>query len=514
MDTAESAPDVLLKLKAAAYVRMSRATQDHSVQHQLDAIMRYAEVKGLSIIRTFVDAGHSGLKVENRPGLLSLLSEVTSTSCGFSVVVVFDVSRWGRFQDVDESAFYEHLCRRSGVAVQYCAESFIADGSPMSALLKGIKRIMAAEYSRELGVKVLAAQSRFSSMGYKQGGKPGYGLRRVSVAADGSRRTPLMPGERKSTATDRVALVHGPANEVAIIRQIFHLYVEQGLSDRRIATLLRKNDSSRDSGKPWSATAVRRILVNRRYCGDLVYNQTTRRMGSSVTRNQAALWICCNDALPPIVERPIFEIAQSIREQRAGGFQREAILKQLRAIYERHGTISIALCRRDPTLPGGSVIKALFGGYLRAYAAAGLPALRTVTGTLNYRNSRLLVADLFAAVRRYATIAGGNASATEWNNVLLLNGAVHVKIAVAACRSDGAGRSRWRVPLRLAMPADFVLCGLMDRSNIRIEHYVLLAQEQFRHDAMFLSEQSMERVAHACYDSLAPIFANPSEHDS
>jgi hypothetical protein len=69
--------------------------------------------------------------------------------------LVLDVSRWGRFQDVDESAYYEFLCRQSGVRVQYCAESFVNDLSPYSNLVKAIKRMMAAEYSRELGVKVL-----------------------------------------------------------------------------------------------------------------------------------------------------------------------------------------------------------------------------------------------------------------------------------------------------------------------------------------------------------------------
>lgn len=505
-DRAEPPYDVSAKQPAAAYVRMSRATQDYSIQHQLDAIQKYALVKGFAITRTFVDAGHSGLKLDNRPGLVALLSEVTGANCGFSVVVVYDVSRWGRFQDADESAFYEHLCRRCGVSVHYCAEAFVADGTPMSALLKSIKRIMAAEYSRELGAKVLAAQARFSSMGYKQGGKPGYGLRRISVAADGVRRTPLLAGERKTTATDRVALVHGPADEVAMVRKIYQLYVKHGLTDRRIAALLRQKGKPRAPDMPWSSVAVRRILTNPRYCGDLLYNRTTRRMGSAVTANHKDQWVSCNDALPPIVTRAFFNRAQRIRLQRANGPEREAVLAQLRAIYQRHGTINIALCRCNASLPGGSTIIGLFGGYLRAYAAAGLPPLRTASGALNYRTSRLLAAELCGAVKRYADLAGGSANATVRKNILLLNDTVQLRIAVAACRLDGDGRPRWRIPLRLALPADFVLCGLMDRENTRVERYVLLARNQYTHDAMFLSERSMARVAGVCYDSLAQIF--------
>jgi DNA invertase Pin-like site-specific DNA recombinase len=506
MDSVGAAADAPSNRFAAAYVRMSTAAQDCSIQHQLDAIGAYATERGLVVVRTFVDAGRSGLKLDNRPGLLSLLDEVTGSHCGFSVVVVYDVSRWGRFQDVDESAYYEHLCRRSGVSVVYCAESFAADGTPMGALLKGIKRIMAAEFSRELGAKVLAAQSRFSRMGYKQGGKAGYALSRVSVAADGAGRTPLGPGERKSALTDRVALVPGPPSEVAMVRRIFQHYVEHGLSDGRIAALLRKEGASRMPGVPWSAIAVRRILVNPRYCGDLLYNRTTRRMGKAISGNHAADWICCHDALPPIVERTVFERAQEIRRLSARGPQREAVLQQLRTLYERHGTISIQLCRRDPAIPGGHAIVALFGGYLRAYAAAGLPPLGTATGALHHRTSRLLATKLLDEVRRYAVLAGGTVAATAWNNIVLLNGKVLVKVAVAACCRNAAGLSRWRIPLRLAIPADFVLCGLMDPGNKGIVRYVLLSSDWFSHDAMFLTERNRAKVANACHDSLAQVF--------
>jgi DNA invertase Pin-like site-specific DNA recombinase len=61
-------------------------------------------------------------------------------------VLVYDVSRWGRFQDSDESAYYEYRCRRAKIAVHYCAEPFPNDGSVTAALLKALKRAMAAEY--------------------------------------------------------------------------------------------------------------------------------------------------------------------------------------------------------------------------------------------------------------------------------------------------------------------------------------------------------------------------------
>lgn len=68
---------------------------------------------------------------------------------GFDVILVYDISRWGRFQDADESAYYEYICRRCGISVHYCAEQFANDGSPVSMIVKGVKRAMAGEYKQE-----------------------------------------------------------------------------------------------------------------------------------------------------------------------------------------------------------------------------------------------------------------------------------------------------------------------------------------------------------------------------
>jgi hypothetical protein len=35
----------------------------------------------------------------------------------------------GRFQDVDEGAYYEFICKRAGIAVHYCAGEFENDSS-------------------------------------------------------------------------------------------------------------------------------------------------------------------------------------------------------------------------------------------------------------------------------------------------------------------------------------------------------------------------------------------------
>lgn len=159
-------PDV----PAVAYVRMSTDHQKYSTENQLDVIRNYAAARGLQILRVFEDSGRSGLRLDGREALQNLMAEVQSGQADFKAILVYDVSRWGRFQDADEGAYHEHVCSRAGIRVHYCGEQFENDGSIGSNLLKTVKRVMAGEYSRELSVKVFAGQCRLVELGYRQGG--------------------------------------------------------------------------------------------------------------------------------------------------------------------------------------------------------------------------------------------------------------------------------------------------------------------------------------------------------
>lgn len=153
-------------VRAAQYVRMSTEHQQYSPENQSDAINRYAAIHGMEIVRTYSDHGRSGLNLSGREGLQKLLDDVQQGTRDFAAVLIYDVSRWGRFQDVDESAYYEYILKRANISVHYCAEQFENDGSIGSTLLKTVKRTMAGEYSRELSVKVFAGQCRLIELGY------------------------------------------------------------------------------------------------------------------------------------------------------------------------------------------------------------------------------------------------------------------------------------------------------------------------------------------------------------
>jgi DNA invertase Pin-like site-specific DNA recombinase len=201
-------------IPAAQYVRMSTEDQQYSIANQEAVISEYARKHGFEVIVTYSDPGRSGVLIRNLKGLRQLLSDVIRGKVQFQAILVYDVSRWGRFQDIDESAHYEFLCRSARIPVHYCAEQFSNDGSIASSIMKTLKRTMAAEYSRELGVKVLAGQQRIARLGFRAVGVAGFGLRRMMVSPDGRRKIVLQHGERKAVHTDRTILVPGPRKEV------------------------------------------------------------------------------------------------------------------------------------------------------------------------------------------------------------------------------------------------------------------------------------------------------------
>jgi hypothetical protein len=102
---------------------------------------------------------------EGRAAPQHLLADALGSVADFSVILVSDVSRVGRSQDADQSAHYVYLCRRAGVAIEYGAEQFTNDGGLFASVVKGIKRAMAGEYSRELSTKVFNAHAHLARLG-------------------------------------------------------------------------------------------------------------------------------------------------------------------------------------------------------------------------------------------------------------------------------------------------------------------------------------------------------------
>lgn len=109
-------------VRAAQYVRMSTEHQQYSTENQAEVIARYAAEHGMEIVATYEDSGKSGLTFSGREELKRLFADAESGTADFSVILVYDISHWGRFLDADESPYHEYVCKRAGVGVHYPAE--------------------------------------------------------------------------------------------------------------------------------------------------------------------------------------------------------------------------------------------------------------------------------------------------------------------------------------------------------------------------------------------------------
>jgi DNA invertase Pin-like site-specific DNA recombinase len=370
----ESAGIIEGLIPAAEYVRGSTDRQEYSTDNQTLVHQAYAATYRMTIVRTYSDEARSGLVIDRRDALKQLIEDVQTGNVNFKVILVYDVSRWGRFQDPDEAAYYEFICKRAGIRVIYCAEQFENDNTPYSAAYKAMKRAAAAEYSRELSVKVFNGQRRLIDFGYRLGGSAGFGLRRQLVDHKGAAKGILARGEWKSIATDRVVLIPGPPDELEIVRWIFTSFVRQRKNLREIARLLNERGIRNARGDAWQWHHVRQTLRNENYIGNLVWNRQSVKLKGKLVNNPPDKWVRTAGALESVIERALFDAAQAILRERPQGLSQEQKLAPLRRLLRKHGTLSMELINRSSGTPSASSYVRWFGSLGKAYLLAGFTA--------------------------------------------------------------------------------------------------------------------------------------------
>lgn len=501
-----AAPSAPATRRGAIYVRMSSSPQDHSIEHQSARLHDYADQHGIEIVKMYADAGKSGLRINGRDGLQELMADVQARQTNFSLVLVYDVSRWGRFQDTDEGAHYEYLCRQAGIQVIYCAEQFANDGSAIASILKGLKRTMAAEYSRELSAKVFAAQCRFAMKGHKMGGIAGYGLRRVSYDREGNERRTLASGERKGAATDRVRFGWGPPEEIEVVKKIFTWYLDGHHGDTAIAGMLNGQGVAAERGGEWKPWHVKAILTNEKYMGSVVFNKGTAKLSSKRSSNARDEWICVAGALAPIVAPEVFQRAVAERKRRQQPKDQDTLVSMLRDLHEKHGRVTVAIINAEKRIPNWKYFSARFGTIADAYLAAGLPTGKTLQYARTKHAVRQMLLSTMSEVRSLVDRAGALCIACAHRWSLLINDDLVVKVVVARSRHDKAGRIRWRIPVRTSPIPDFVLCVQMDTANVGVGAYYLIPVADIEHGHIILrAEWPDDRVQYR-HVSLASVF--------
>jgi len=478
---------------AAEYLRMSTDQQQYSLENQATAIRVYAAVRGFKVIRTYSDAAKSGLNIEGRPALQDLLRDVESGRADFRNLLVYDVSRWGRFQDSDEAAFYEYRCKRAGIRIAYCNEPFDNDGSSLTSIIKGVKRIMASEYSRDLSTKVFQGKRRLIELGYWQGGPPGFGFRRALLDPQGKIRGYLAPGDRKALQSERVIIVPGPKKEVQIVNQMYRWCADEGHSPAEIAKRLNAMGVLSDLGNPWTLFTVRQLLTHEKYIGTNVWNRRTLRLRTPEVKNPEHLWIRKENAFQPLVTRDLWQRAQVHARRKSRKLIEETMLQQLRDLFKQHGYLTHEIINRAHGVPSIESFKNRFGGLLQAYQRVGfvpdfdydyVPAKRRMP-----RIRALMERDVSKRIRD----AGGEVRKLNDDGPLLVNNAFSLSVNVAnrVLRGFKGKFFRWRVRINAGRPPDFIFVARLDPKNDDVQDYFLVPRWVFEgQDTLYLHERN------------------------
>jgi DNA invertase Pin-like site-specific DNA recombinase len=475
---------------AAAYVRMSTEQQQYSTNNQLDVIREYAKRRGLEIAKLYSDEGKSGLNILGRDSLAQMINDVRNGEAQFSCILVYDVSRWGRFQDADESAYYEYVCRQAGVLVHYCAEQFENDESPVSTIVKGVKRAMAGEYSRELSAKVFQGACRLIQLGFKQGGTAGYGLRRMLVDQTGQKKTMLKMGEQKSLQTDRVILVPGPDDEVKVVRSIYQAFLDEGKAETEIAATLNSQGITTDFGRAWTRGTVHQVLTNEKYIGNNIYHRTSFKLKRKHVVNPPERWIRAEGAFEGIIQPEPFLRTREIILARSQKLTNDEMLEKLRSLIKQHGRISGIVIDESEGLPSSAAFRHRFGSLLSAYRLIGYDPEIDYSFIETNRKLRQQYPGLVAGVIEKIQQLGGAATLDDKTGLLYLNCELRISIVLCRHMATSGGASRWLVRLDEGLKPDITIAVRMDSTNEGIRDYYLLPSIDMSWENLRLAEEN------------------------
>ncbi|WP_405041436.1 recombinase family protein [Parvibaculum sp.] len=485
---------------------MSTEHQKYSTENQAEIIRQYADRRGFEVVRTYADEGKSGLSLDGRDALKQLIDDVENGRANFDIILVYDVSRWGRFQDADESAYYEYICKRAGIAVQYCAEQFENDGSPVSTIVKGVKRAMAGEYSRELSAKVFTGQCHLIELGFRQGGPPGYGLRRMRIDQNGVPKGELLRGEHKSIQTDRVVLVPGPPEEVETVRMIYRSFLN-GANETDIAAALNARGLLTDLGRPWTRGTVHQILINEKYIGNNVWNRASFKLKRKRVHNSPEMWIRADGVFEAIVDRDQYEAAQTIIGERARRFSDEDMLEGLQALYEMRGFLSGLMIDEVDGLASSSMYRSRFGSLLRAYQLVGFTPDRDYQYVETNRALRRMYPEIVASTVAEIGRAGGHVTRDDRSDLLTINREFTASLVICRCATTDAGSLRWHIRFDTSLWPDVTIALRMDRANEAPLDYYLFPRIDMNLTKLRLAEYNGISLDAYRFDTLEPLYS-------
>ena len=494
-----------LNLKGALYIRMSTDLQVESPENQKRQMLAYAKKYGIEIVRTYVDLGVSGLTADEREQFQALLNDVEHGRNDFGIVLYLDESRWGRFVDSRDADYYRMRLERKKVICQACDKELTFSNTIADRIMTILKDESASDYSRQLSQKVFAGQCNLIHKGYRQGGLPGFGLRRMLLDESGKHKQELNIGQRKSLQTERVILVPGPQSELDKVLWIYDQFI-YGSSEKEIADQLNSDGCKNNFDRPWTRGTVYEVLTNEKYIGNNLFNRSSAKLKTKMKYNPESEWIRKDGAFVPIIDNERFYKVQEIIRNRQNKISNDELLTRLQKLKEQKGRLSAMIIDEAEGLAPSSLYSRRFGGLLRAYKLIGyIPAHDYQYIEIN-KYLRSLHKDIMNdTISRLESICNRPFFMDPETALLEINHNLFVSIVISRCFRTSSRNSRWIIRFDIGLDPDITVAVRMNSSNETIHDYYILPFLEFGKKNLKLYEDNQGLLDSFRSDSLDQI---------
>jgi hypothetical protein len=339
---------------------------------------------------------------------------------------------------------------------------------------------MAAEFSRELGVKCYEGQRRLASMGFRVGGMAGYGLRRMLIPSANNKPRILQAHEYKYLAQDRIVLVPGPKSEVHVVQQIYGRFLASAgrMSPGRIACELNSRNIKFVHGHRWSDQTVREVLSNPKYAGFNAWGRTSQKMRSPQRRMPEERWVVKPQAFAPIISLTQFQRVQELLHRRKQRMPDQEVLNKLKPLLRRTGCLTREIIDKARNVPSSSCYARRFGSFQKVYDSVGYRYqrnmfLRNATARRTTKLQQQLVADIVSLFPLH--VEAYRVSIENKRLMVRVDG--RFPVAVITCRHyKTALNAGWILHPAPSERDCIALLALFDDTNDFLERFLMVAR--------------------------------------
>ena len=235
------------------------------------------------------------------------------------------------------------------------------------------------------------------------------------------------------------------------------MFVNRGLTEERIVTILNRRSIPNERGRPWLGGSLKGLLTNEAYIGNALWNKTRRQLKSKIVANPMSEWIRVEGAYQSIIEKDTFQAAQARIEARPKWLSSEKMLFRLKRLYEAEGHLTADIMRAAKDVPDAATYARRFGSIYRAYALVGFSPKKIAYFREARRQLRHRCTWIFREIVDGFERAGAEVERNVETDTLTINHEFIVAIVLARCGKVWNGVQTWRVPAPLGQPPDILL---------------------------------------------------------